>query len=55
MKLDKATPAELRAALGYQRPGPKPSCECGTCKTCRHRAKMARYLAKKRQESRSNR
>lgn len=51
MKLDKATTAELRAELerrGLQRPGRKRTCECGECPTCRQRAKVNRYLEKKR-------
>ena len=52
MKLDKATPAELRAALNYRRPGPKPGCECGKCKACRHRAKIARYRESQRLKNR---
>lgn len=54
MKLDKATTAELIAELerrGMQRPGRKRTCECGECATCRHRAKINRYLEKKRLES----
>jgi len=52
MKLEKATAAELRAALGHQCPGPKPRCECGTCKACRHRAKIARYRESQRLKNR---
>ena len=51
--LKKATTDELIAELerrGLQRPGRKRSCECGECATCRNRAKVNRYLAKKRLE-----
>ena len=51
MKLEKATTPELIAELerrGYRRAGRKRSCDCGECKVCRHRAKVYRYLAKRK-------
>ena len=51
MNLSKVTTEALQAELerrGFQRTGPKRTCECGECAKCRHRAKVARYMAKRR-------
>jgi len=33
-----------------RRRGPKPGCECGECRLCRHREQHARYAARKNEK-----